>query len=42
MPTSNRICFHPEYLFDVLPAFRTSPSMISDEGKGNKHVGEQA
>ena len=27
---------------DVLPAFRTSPSMISDEGKGNKHVGEQA
>jgi RHS repeat-associated protein len=27
---------------DLLPVFRTSPSMISDEGKGNKHVGEQA
>jgi len=27
---------------DLLPAFRTGPSMIPDEGKANKHVGEQA
>jgi RHS repeat-associated protein len=28
--------------FDLLPAFRTCPSMISDEGKGKKYVEEQA
>ena len=27
---------------DLLPAFRTSPSMISDEGKGKRYVEEQA
>src|SRR5271169_5326037 len=27
---------------DLLPVFRTSPSMISDEGKGKKYVEEQA
>src|SRR5271155_2443690 len=27
---------------DVLPAFHTSPSMISDEGKGKRYVEEQA
>src|SRR5271167_4860515 len=27
---------------DLLPAFRTSPSMISDEGKGKGYVEEQA
>jgi len=27
---------------DLLPAFRTSPSMISDEGKGKENVEEQA
>jgi len=27
---------------DLLPAFRTSPSMISDEGKGKRDVEEQA
>jgi hypothetical protein len=29
-------------VYDLLPVFRTSPSMISDEGKGNKDVEEQA
>ena len=28
--------------FDLLPVFRTSPSMISDEGKGKGYVEEQA
>ena len=27
---------------DLLPVFRTSPSMISDEGKGKGYVEEQA
>ena len=27
---------------DLLPVFRTSPSMISDEGKGKRYVEEQA
>ncbi len=27
---------------DLLPAFRTSPSVISDEGKGKEYVEEQA
>jgi hypothetical protein len=32
------------YLYDgdLLAVFRTSPSMISDEGKGKKYVEEQA
>jgi hypothetical protein len=30
------------YVTDLLPVFRTSPSMISDEGKGKKDVEEQA
>src|SRR5271168_1915772 len=34
-------CKHPRH-GDLLPAFRTSPSMISDEGKGKGYVEEQA
>jgi len=36
------ICFLMTHHPDLLPAFRTSPSMISDERKGKEYVEEQA